>query len=212
MSNDTHVANPGVTHMLQSQHLEIRRFYARSSRASSSNWLIALLVSAAACGGNVVVGEAKDDAGAPATTPTADPTSDPGTGGMPNCTEADKNSRANYDAWTVQPNSFGSLTGKTFTGYVEGGPDLTLTIDATGGAKLVVGAPAPTPTANMGYLCGDGIQNGSQCEIRYDAPPVAGGTYPLHGASFAADRLLVPLQPAAPYDPWCSIQTPHEND
>lgn len=198
--------------MLQSRHFAIRTFGARASSASRINWLVALLASAAACGGNVVVGEAKDDAGAPTTLPVLDPTSDAGTGGMSDCTAADEKSRAGYDAWTVQPNSFGSLTGKTFTGYVEGGPDLALTIDATGAARLAVGAPAPAPTANMGYLCGEGIQNGSNCEIRYDTPPIPGGVYPLHGASFAADRLLVPLQPSAPYDPWCILQTPHETD
>jgi hypothetical protein len=195
--------------MLQSQRLIGTRTY----RVSPITRLIALLVGAAGCGGNVVVGEAKDDAGstAPTATGTADPTLVPDAG-APDCSEADKTSRTTYDAWTMQPNSFGSLVGKTFTGYLEGGPDLTLTIDTAGGATLIVGMPAPPPKANLGYLCGDGIQDGTQCQTRYNAPPVAGGVYSLHGASFAADRLLAPIQPNAPYDTWCALQTPRETD
>ncbi|HEY3495459.1 MAG TPA: hypothetical protein VGK73_12270 [Polyangiaceae bacterium] len=89
---------------------------------------------------------------------------------------------------------------------------MTLAIDGAGNATLAAGEPVPAPVADESYLCGDGIQNFSQCEPRYRFPPVEGGVYPLRGASFAAGRLTVPLQAGAPYEAWCALQTPHEND
>jgi hypothetical protein len=150
----------------------------------------------------------------PTTTPTATSSGSSGTPTPPpeDCTATDEKSRSTYEAWNAQSNAWGPLTGKTFTGYAEGGPDLTLTIDEDGGARLVVGQPAPPPQGNLGYLCGDGLQYGSRCGIRYNAAPVDGGVYELHGGTFADDRLLVPVQLNGPYDAWCALQTPRELD
>ncbi len=197
-------------------------FVARSILAVS----IAALASAS-CGGLVEVGAAKDDqTSAPPNDGLGDggdddggpdpiPTAEPGPPAVPaplDCTLADKQAREPYEAWTRVPNDFGPLLGKTFDGYVEGGPDLSLVIDDTGNATLFVGEPAPLPAAAQGYLCGDELQDGRQCGLRYLTPPVEGGVYPLRGATFAAGRLSVPIQSNSPYDAWCALQTPRETE
>jgi hypothetical protein len=201
--------------MSQSGHSKHQISRARSPISRKVAWLVsATIACAAGCGGNVMVGEAKDDGGAPASVPTS--TSDGGavnqTPPPADCAAADSQSRAAHDAWLVQSNAFGSLTGRTFTGYLDGGSDVTLSIDADGSATFAVGQPAPAPAATSSYLCGNGIQDGSQCQLRYSHPPLEGAVYALHGATFTADRLLVPIQLNGPYDAWCALQTPHEND
>lgn len=180
---------------------------------------------AASCGGLVEVGEAKDDPsdvpvdgvshggddGAGDVLPPVEPTP-PALPAPMDCTDADRGSREPYEAWTQLANDFGALSGRTFAGYVEGGPDLSLVIDESGNATLSVGEPAPPPEADASYLCGNARQDGHRCTVRYGNPPVEGGVYPLHGATFAADRLIAPIQPNAPYDAWCALQTPHTTD
>jgi hypothetical protein len=182
-------------------------------------------LSAAGCGSRVEIGDAKDgvsqSAGSAGLAGSAGSAGSGGSGpvlaGAPgtagsapeDCTAADANSRAVHDAWEALANQLGELVGKTFNGYVVGGPDLTLTVHADGNAELVVGQPAP-PTADSSYLCGDGLQDGSQCWARYGYPPTDGAVYPFHGASFSAGRLLAPIQPASPYEAWCALQTPQE--
>lgn len=175
------------------------------------------------CGARVEVGEAQPEE-AKSLPPEMEPTENPpepppaptNTGGSssqpaapPDCTAADAEKRAVHDAWPLIANDFGSLTGKTFAGYIEGGPDVTLTIDGSGNASLLAGEPAPAPVADASYLCGDGLQNFSQCEPRFRFPPAEGGTYPIHGATFTADRLLLPIQLGSAYEGWCALQTPH---
>lgn len=128
------------------------------------------------------------------------------------CSEADAQYRAPYDAWKAQPNALGELAGKTFAGYVEGGPDLALSVDGDGNAVLAVGEAAPPPEADKGYLCGDELDDAFQCGRRYNAPPVEGATYELHGASLEGGRLVAPVQLNSPYDAWCSMQAPVEAD
>ena len=207
-----------------SHHLtfDARRCAPRAVRASHVLVLAWSALNATGCGARVEVGEAKkeDLITLPSDEPMDNqpPPANTGGGGgsppakPPDCSGADAQSRAVHDAWSLIANEFGPLSGKTLSGYVEGGPDVTLTIDAVGDATLAAGEPAPAPVADESYLCGNGLQNFSQCEHRYRFPPVEGGVYPLHGASFTAGRLIVPLQAGAPYEAWCVLQTPHEAD
>jgi len=125
----------------------------------------------------------------------------------PDCTDADAEARADYEAWSATSNSLAELAGSMFTGYVEGGPDLKLIIGRDQVATLVVGEPAAPPVKDAAYLCGDGDPL-SGCSFSYDGGPLDGGTYPLHGASFADGRLTVEAQQAAAVDPWCALQDP----
>lgn len=119
---------------------------------------------------------------------------------------------ARREAWLGLSNDFGDLTGRSFSGYVEGGPDLTLEIDDAGNATLLVGEPALSPVAGEGYLCGTGPQDGIQCGMRRDSTPIEGATYPLHGATFDGVRLVMPIQRNSPYHDWCVMQAPLGED
>lgn len=158
-----------------------------------------------ACVGPVDVGDATGGSGGTSGADGTGGTLGEGTGGSSEpseCSERDITARAGYDAWRAQTNDFGALAGATFTGYVEGGEDLTLTIGADHSATLVVGEAAPAPVADLGYLCADPIDCVPQQGL------ATGGTYPIHGATFESDRLQVPLQAMSAYEPWCLLQEP----
>ena len=184
--------------------------------------IIPSLLLQVACGGTVEVGQAKDgdpivsNAGAANITSggnnssggsTSAPSSTQGgSAPTPSCAAADAEKRARYDTWIATPNDLGPLAGKTFTGYVEGGPDLVLTIAADGAAALIAGEPAP-PQADKGYLCDDSLDYGMMCSSHL-WQLVEGGTYPLHGAKLSGTRLTSELHASGAYDAWCALQTP----
>lgn len=184
-----------------------------------------------ACAGNVEVGEAKPDAeetgedhqasgddkesnddGIDEPVPTAEEPRE--TSGEPeevDCSEADTQARAPYEAWQELDNDFGVLAGKTFKGYIEAGPDLLLTIEADHTATLVVGEAAPAPVKDQGYLCDESFEDEfTGCEIAASHPPVTGGSYPLHGATLDDGRLKAPIQQQAAWDAWCALQDSYE--
>lgn len=183
----------------------------------------------AGCGGLVEVGDAKDDpeeptAGsgnepeptdpaptAPAPTAPAPTTPVPTVPEPPDCSMAEATKRATYDTWSTLPNDLGELAGKRFTGYLEGGPDVELVIDAAGVATFSIGDPVAPPVADKGYLCGEELQDGRRCGLHYGTA-IEGAVYTVHGASYTDGRLRVPLQVNAAYDAWCSLQTPHRTD
>ena len=126
------------------------------------------------------------------------------------CTDEDALAREAHDAWLATPNDLGVLAGKTFSGYVEGGPDLVLTVLEDQTATLVVGEPAAPPKKDKGYLCGENVQfeiNPCNPDL-YSPTLIVGGTYPLHGAALSDSRFTVGLQKLSPWDPWCALQTP----
>lgn len=112
--------------------------------------------------------------------------------------------KTKYDAWTTAPNDWSPLAGTTFEGYVEGGPDLTLRINADQSATLIVGEAAPAPVADQAYLCQPRFE-GLNCDVLSLLP---GGTYPLHGATLDGARLRAPVQMTSAFDTWCELQTP----
>lgn len=192
-------------------------------------WSVAL--TALGCAGNVEVGEAKPDDGEASEQPQAsgdekDPADDAidepetpveepsATSSEPqavDCSEADAAARAPYEAWQAIENDFGVLAGKTLSGYIEGGPDLLLTIAADHTATLVVGDAAPAPEKDQSYLCDNGFDDEYfACEVAYSQPPVAGGSYPLHGGTLEDSRLKVALQAFSPWDAWCALQDAHQ--
>lgn len=207
------------------------RFTARRARSIGlCSFAAACALLWAGCGGVVEVGDAKDDprepeeepsagsgnepepTGPAPTTPTPTPsTPAPTVPEPPDCTTADATKRANYDTLRALPNALGELVGKSFTGYLEGGPDVELIVDASGNATFYIGEPAAPPVADEGYLCGNRLQDGSQC-ARYYRTAMEGAVYPVHGARYADGRLRVPLQVNEAYDEWCSLQTPHDSD
>lgn len=181
----------------------------------------------ASCAGNVEVGQAKpagdqeatqstDTSSASDDSTTGDSTSGgsgtsgstTGGGSNPRCTETDALIRERYDSWLSTPNDLSPLVGKTFTGYIEAGPDLRLMIGADQTATLVVGDPAAPPVKNGGYLCGEDPGSTAECDRILNTPPIVGGTYPLHGATLEDHRFLAPLQDHIPWAPWCALQTP----
>lgn len=114
--------------------------------------------------------------------------------------------RQTYDAWQLELNDLGELAGKTFVGYIEGGPDLTLTISTDGSATLVVDEAADPPVAaDEGYLCQQALLDALDCDL---TSVVSGGTYPLHGATLSGSRLQAPVPVAAAFDDWCALQVP----
>jgi len=133
---------------------------------------------------------------------------------VPGCEDQDALVRSNYDTWLASDNDFededlGSLVGKTFEGYIEGGDDISLIIDADGSAVFFVGERVDYPVTDKdkGYLCGpaDTPEKDSGLCI---STPMEGVAYEVRGASLDRGRLLVPIQEASPYDPWCKQQTP----
>lgn len=200
----------------------------RTPFTSRLGWLplCSLALATLACAGNVEVGEAKPDNGESADEQeqTDDGVDEPetsveepgATSGEPqevDCSEADAAARAPYDAWQEIENDFGVLAGKTLSGYIEGGPALRLTIAADHTATLVVGEAAPAPEKDQSYLCDNGFEDEYfACEVAYSQPPVAGGSYPLHGATLEDSRLEVALQTLSPWDSWCALQDPHEQE
>jgi len=194
--------------------------------------IIPSLLLQVACGGTVEVGEAKggepiiSNAGASNITSggtnssggsqgRGGSTSVPintqgGTAPTPNCEAEDAEKRGLYEAWLATPNDLGPLAGKTFAGYVEGGPDIVFTIAADGAAALIAGEPAPAPQRDKGYLCDDSLEYGQMC-LRFTWQLVEGGTYPLHGAKLSGSRLTSELHVSGAFDAWCALQTPkHE--
>lgn len=121
------------------------------------------------------------------------------------CEEYGYTARDTYDAWLAANNDFGDLDGATFVGYIEGGSDLTLTINNDGSAALVVDEAAGPPVADEGYLCEQTILDGLSCDL---TSVVSGGTYPLHGATLTDGRLKAAVPVAAAFDDWCALQTP----
>jgi hypothetical protein len=194
----------------------------------SATWLGAVLVGflSASCSDDVVVGDAKDlpgecedcdaadaselvDAAEPADSSVA-PAAEPADASVPegpDCTVADAEARSAYDTWRSTPNSLAELAGAVFSGYIEGGSDLTLGIGRDQSATLVVGERAAPPVKDAAYLCGEEDPL-DVCSLRYESGLLEGGTYPLHGASFEDGRLLVEVQQAAAADPWCALQDP----
>lgn len=177
-----------------------------------------------ACGGTVEVGKAKGDqetqnTNTSSTHGSGDGGSIGGTigngdGGMagegstPNCDATANAAREPYDAWQATPNDFGTLEGKTFNGYLEGGPELVLSLSSDGTATLVVGNPSPAPERGEGYLCDESGLYGFRCPPLGKVGPLEGGTYPIFGAKLSDDRLTIDLQVNSAYDPWCMLQTP----
>ncbi len=204
-------------------------------------WLppLCLALTAVACAENVEVGEAKPDDGEAAEEPqTSGDEQDPDDGieepdapvdepdapvdepdatseepEAVDCSEADAAARAPYDAWQEIENDFGVLAGKTLSGYIEGGPDLSLVIATDHSATLTVGAAAPAPQKNQSYLCDNGFEDEHvACEVAASHPPVQGGSYPVHGAALEDSRLKMPVQPFSPWDAWCALQDPYEQE
>ncbi|HEU5073731.1 MAG TPA: hypothetical protein VFU02_06150, partial [Polyangiaceae bacterium] len=127
------------------------------------------------------------------------------------CSEADATARAPYEAWQATDNQFGVLAGKTLSGYIEGGPDLLLTIAEDQTATLLVGVAPPPPEKDGSYLCENEFEDDYYaCEMAYTRPPVPGGSYPVYGATLENSRLQIPLQQFSPWDAWCALQQPHE--
>jgi hypothetical protein len=148
------------------------------------------------------------DTGDPAPTtsnelvPTSDgaQTVDDGSG----CEDFVYEAKTQYEVWVATLNDWSPLAGTTFEGYVEGGPDLTLRINADQSATLIVGEAAPAPVADQAYLC-EPLFEGLNCDVRSLLP---GGTYPLHGATLDGARLRAPVQMTSAFDTWCELQTP----
>lgn len=206
----------------------------------SLRWLplAGVALTALACADHVVVGDAKPDPEQPAKeqaeeevdNPVDDgvdqqvddgvdepvvPAGEAGSSGTTelDCSEKDAGWRAPYDAWKEIENDFGVLAGKTLTGYIEGGPDLLLTIAADHTATLVVGEAAAPPEKDQSYLCDNEFEDEYvACEVAYSSPPVPGGTYPLHGATLENSRLKLPIQQLVPWDAWCALQDPKQQE
>lgn len=200
----------------------------RTPFTSVLGWLplCGLALATLACAGNVEVGEANPDNGESADeqeqtddgvdepeTPVVEPDATSGEPEEVDCSEADEAARAPYEAWQEIENDFGVLAGKTLSGYIEGGPDLRLTIAADHTATLLVGEAPPAPEKDQSYLCDNGFEDEYfACEVAYSQPPVVGGSYPLHGGTLEDNRFQVPLQTFSPWDAWCALQDPYEQD
>ena len=187
--------------------------------------LAGLALVALGCASDVEVGDAKpddtakeqeqnDDGVDDAETPTEAPVEPVATpeDEEVDCSEEDAYYRAPYEAWQALGNDFGVLAGKTLTGYIEAGPDLRLTIGTDNTATLVVGEAAPAPQKDNGYLCEREVEEYTACEIASSYPPVPGGSYPLHGATLEDRRLKFSLQEFSPWDDWCALQDPIEQE
>ena len=180
----------------------------------SCAWVGALVaVLSASCADEVVVGDALGDAQdivAPCDDCGPEDGGEPEDAGEPegpDCTDADAEARAEYDAWKSTPNSLAELAGMTFSGYIEGGADLTLFVGRDQSATLVVGEPADPPVKDTAYLCGDG-DSLDTCSTLYSSGLLEGGTYPLHGASFEDGRFIAEVEQGAAVDAWCALQDP----
>jgi len=215
-------------------HFTRRTVFQRS--LASCRWLplAGLALTTLGCAGDVEVGEAKPEVEEQAEEPSEEqepedtddgieepetPAEEPETPAEEpeevDCSEADAAARAPYEAWQEIGNDFGELAGKTLSGYIEAGPDLLLTIESDHSATLVVGEAAPEPEKNLSYLCENEFADTDlffACEVARSQPPVFGGSYPLHGATLEDSRLKVPLQVHSPWDPWCALQDPHEQE
>ncbi len=171
-----------------------------------------------ACGGTVEVGKAKGDTenqptdtsstlgsggGSSTDGSSNDEGGTAGEGPVPNCDAEADAARAPYDAWQATPNDWGDLEGKTFSGYLEGGPEIVLSLSSNETATLVIGNPAPAPERDKGYLCDEAEPYGFQCPRLGE-----GATYPIFGAKLAGNRLTIDLQVNSAYDAWCVLQTP----
>lgn len=122
--------------------------------------------------------------------------------GAPECEGADTAERAVYEAWTSAPNELQRLAGTRWSGYIETGPDITLSIERDQRAQLEVGlAPYPEPEKDEGFLC----EPGAACRA---IDLFEGGIYPIHGASFDARRLEFVVNPYSAFDAWCQLQEP----
>ncbi len=163
-------------------------------------WGTLTLALSSACAGESVVGDA-----APTTTTsgeneeTTEAVDDETTsfGGSGACAEHYESVVEGYDAWKASSNDWDELSGKVFEGYIEGGSDLTLSIDSDGSGTLVVGTAVSVGAADEGYLC-------KACGTLLQE----GGSYPIYGASLENSRLIVPLDQNAAFDPWCALQEP----
>ncbi len=171
------------------------------------------------CTAEVVVGDAEcedcqsADASVAVDTSAPDDTATPidtAVPDAPDCTAADVEARAGYEAWKSTPNALAELAGTMFSGYIEGGADLTLFLERDQTATLIVGDTADPPVKDTAYLCGgdDPLETVDNCVAVYDSAPLEGGTYPLHGASFENGRLTVEVPQTAAVDPWCALQDP----
>lgn len=168
---------------------------------------------ACACQGEVVeVGDVEDSTGRPSM--TEETTASETTTGDASCTDQGSDVRAPYDAWLAQENDFEddddvSLLGKTFQGYIEGGADITLQIEADGSALFFTGelVERPMTDKDKGYLCGAAESQQERQQLCL-VTLMESVPYVIRGASLENGRLLVPLQENAPYDPWCAGQTP----
>ena len=122
------------------------------------------------------------------------------------CSEIDAERKSDYTAWHEQANVWGELAGKTFTGYVEGViDDLRLSIDEDGAAVLTIGEPAAAPVKEIGYLC-----EKATCNLLSSDSILPGGTYEIHSALVESGRVRINL--GSPFDPWCALQDPVDND
>lgn len=76
-----------------------------------------------------------------------------------------------------------------------------------------MGEPAPASQKDQAYLCDTGFEDEYfACEVAYAQPPAVGGSYPLHGATLDDSRLQIPLKTFAPWDAWCALQDPIEQE
>lgn len=117
----------------------------------------------------------------------------------------DRSTRETYETWQAAPNDFGALAGTTFSGYIENGPDITLTLGSDQSARLLVGESVPLPMAESGYLCHQNTALTLDCDL---TQLIEGGTYPLHGTTLTGSRFKAPVPLTAAFDEWCALQTP----
>jgi len=155
------------------------------------------LVLLGSCESELTVGVATQDAGS-----CAGCVVEQMNAGTDECSEQDASKLSTYQAWRSAPNQLSLLAGTTWSGYIETGPDISLTVERNQVAFLSVGPPPfPEPSATEGYLC-------DEQEACRGIDLFEGGVYPIHGGSFDSRRLEFVLNPYSAFDAWCQLQAP----